>query len=384
MIVKVTRGVSASKALAYDYGPGRSQEHHNAHRVAGTSPGRDWRHRARGMQEQLRADGDTRANSPRRVWRLAVSAAPEDRILSDREWGAIATRVVGEFTHADPHNYTWEAVRHDARHIHITLLHRGHDGRVFREGKYKEHALRIAGRLERDYRLRELDRDAARAPETKQRRRQSAQVARATQQHRPRLDRTQANAPSAAAETRPPQRPVAPQQAPQVPAPRRREPTPSPVVSPRDHERPPTQPTPDIAPRPHLGWATAEQAAQLGPKPAEWDRWTIERRREYVAARLARNAAGERPAVQPQRGQPSPPTPAPDPQPSGRPADPRPHLGWATAAQADRLGPKPAEWDRWAPERQREYVADRLAAQQASRAEQERRQRDPTGQERER
>ena len=35
MIIKRTIGVSAGKALAYDYGPGRAQEHHRPHRVAG-------------------------------------------------------------------------------------------------------------------------------------------------------------------------------------------------------------------------------------------------------------------------------------------------------------------------------------------------------------
>lgn len=157
MIIKVTRGVNARAALAYDYGPGKANEHRDARRVAGTVPGRDWRARAHGMQAALRDGGDTRPDRPRRVWRLAVSAAPEDRVMSDRRWAEIATRTVAEFTRADPHGYQWEAVRHDPRHIHITLLHRGGDGRVFREGLYKLRAGQIADGLERDYGLRRVD-----------------------------------------------------------------------------------------------------------------------------------------------------------------------------------------------------------------------------------
>lgn len=202
MIVKATRGVNAQAALRYDYGPGRSMEHQNARRVAGTVPGRDWRERARGMQRSLRDAGDTAPGGPRRVFRLAVSAAPEDRVMSDRDWANIAERVVGEFTHRDPHGYQWEAVRHDPRHIHITLLHRGDDGRVFKEGLYKRNCLRIAAGLERDYDLRRVDRDRARTPEEKERRRAAAAAARRKQR-----SRSATRAPERAAPDRQPLRP---------------------------------------------------------------------------------------------------------------------------------------------------------------------------------
>lgn len=161
MIIKRTRGVHAGKALAYDYGPGRAMEHHNPRRVAGSVAGRDWRARARTMQAKIRDDGDNVSGKRGRVIRLAVAAAPEDRVLSDRDWSTIARRVVGEFT-GDADRYAWEAVRHDPRHIHITLLQRGHDGRLLSESHDYRRFGRISDGIERDYELTRLERGAKR------------------------------------------------------------------------------------------------------------------------------------------------------------------------------------------------------------------------------
>lgn len=162
MIIKRTRGVHAGKALAYDYGPGRAMEHHSPRRVAGTVAGRDWRARARTMQAKIREDGDNVSGKRGRVIRLAVAAAPEDRVLSDRDWSTIARRVVGEFT-GNADGYAWEAVRHDPRHIHITLLQRGHDGRLLSESHDYRRFGRISDGIERDYELTRLERGAKRS-----------------------------------------------------------------------------------------------------------------------------------------------------------------------------------------------------------------------------
>jgi hypothetical protein len=161
VIIKRTRGVHAGKALAYDYGPGRAMEHHNPRRVAGTVAGRDWRARARTMQTKIRDDGDNVSGKRGRVIRLAVAASPEDRVLSDRDWSTIASRVVGEFT-GNADGFAWEAVRHDPRHIHITLLQRGHDGRLLSESHDFRRFGRISDGIERDYELTRLERGAKR------------------------------------------------------------------------------------------------------------------------------------------------------------------------------------------------------------------------------
>ena len=160
MIIKRTRGVSAVAALAYDHGPGRAQEHTNPRRVAGSVGGTDWRDRARAMQAKLRADGDAEKGRRGRVIRLAIAAAPGDRIMSDREWGQIATRVIQEFT-GDADAYWWEAVRHDAGHIHITLLQRSVEGRLLSESHDFRRFGRISEGLERDYGLQRVAHDRA-------------------------------------------------------------------------------------------------------------------------------------------------------------------------------------------------------------------------------
>lgn len=184
MIIKRTRGVNAAKALAYDYGPGRRQEHHNPRRLAGTVAGRDWRARGRAMQTKLREDGDTAAGKRGRVIRLAVSSAPQDRVMSDREWAGIADRVVGEFTGGKAEGYAWEAVRHDPRHIHITLLQRGHDGRLLSESHDYRRFGRISEGIERDYRLRAVDHSRTDTAERKARRSDYRQAAAAGQRSR--------------------------------------------------------------------------------------------------------------------------------------------------------------------------------------------------------
>jgi len=259
MIIKRTRGVHAGKALAYDYGPGKADEHHNPRRVAGTVPGRDWRARASAMQAKIRADGDHVPGKRGRVIRLAVAAAPQDRVLGDREWAAIAHRVVHEFS-GDAEGYAWEAVRHDKSHIHITLLARGHDGRLVSESNDYRRYGRISDGIERDYQLARIargpgrpkpDRAAARAAVERQRAKTVAPIAERST-------------------TEPP--PAAPRRAPG-----------------RDRAEPqrPGPPGAGGDSRPNLGWQSPRVARQLGPQPPDWGRWPERQQREWIRARMA-------------------------------------------------------------------------------------------------
>lgn len=238
VIIKRTRGVSAAKALAYDYGPGRTMEHENPRRVAGTVAGRDWRDRSRAMQAKLRGDGDTVKGRRGRVLRLAVSAAPEDRVMSDRDWAEIARRVVGEFT-GDADRFAWEAVRHDPRHIHITLLARGHDGRLVRESHDYRRFGRISASIERDYQLRVVDHTPTDTRERKKERSAKRKAAQARQREKAQRVR--------------------------------------PVAAGRQRAR-------DT--RPHLGWDSAYQAERLGPKPRDFEAWPAERKQTFIRERL--------------------------------------------------------------------------------------------------
>ena len=120
MIGKVLRGTRPEGLIYYLFGPGRREEHRDPHLVAG------WRDPAE-LEPPLRPDGrrDFRrlngllsqphaALGPRGldrpVWHCVVRAAPEDRMLSDREWGQVARDIMHR-TGLAPHGEDDEAVR---------------------------------------------------------------------------------------------------------------------------------------------------------------------------------------------------------------------------------------------------------------------------------
>ncbi len=144
MIGKIStpRGEHVEPLLYYLFGPGRHEEHTDPHIVAG------WRHPA-GLGPPLRPDGKrdfTRLAGlllqpqaalgkrayARPVWHCSMRAAPEDRMLSDDEWAAIAHDVMHR-TGLSPYGQEdeavrWVAVRHGDDHIHIVAMLARQDG----------------------------------------------------------------------------------------------------------------------------------------------------------------------------------------------------------------------------------------------------------------
>ena len=144
MIGKISdpRGTRVHGLIYYLFGPGRREEHTDAHLIAG------WRHPAE-LEPPLRPDGhrDFRrltallqqphtALGPRAfqrpVWHCALRAAPEDRMLSDDEWAQVAADVMHR-TGLSPRGLAddavrWVAVRHGADHIHIVAMLARQDG----------------------------------------------------------------------------------------------------------------------------------------------------------------------------------------------------------------------------------------------------------------
>jgi len=99
VIGKVLRGRSPAGLIYYLYGTGRREEHSDPHLVAG------WRHpagrpdghrdfrRLTGLLKQPHsALGPQGFDKP--VWHCVVRAAPEDRMLSDDEWGRLARDIM--------------------------------------------------------------------------------------------------------------------------------------------------------------------------------------------------------------------------------------------------------------------------------------------------
>jgi hypothetical protein len=171
-----TRGL-----LAYLYGPGRHDEHLDPHIVAGFAmlglpdPGRDEDATLTALARHLDAPVHLRNSEfgkpvTDHVWHCPVRAAPEDRYLSDTEWGEIAQRIVeavGIAPAGDDLACRWIAVRHADDHVHILATTVREDGR---RPKLHDSGIRVGDQcreIEKDYGLRRLskgDRTGTRRP----------------------------------------------------------------------------------------------------------------------------------------------------------------------------------------------------------------------------
>ncbi|WP_406341398.1 relaxase/mobilization nuclease domain-containing protein [Streptomyces sp. NBC_01578] len=135
MVPDIGRGSRTHGLLVYLYGPGRREEHTDAHLVGSwdgfaPDPGRDTSpdpdpnvtlaRLTAALDLRVKQVGD-RAPA-KHVWHCSVRTAPGDRRLSDEEWNAVAQRIVhatGIAPDGDPDGCRWIAVRHAEDHIHI-------------------------------------------------------------------------------------------------------------------------------------------------------------------------------------------------------------------------------------------------------------------------
>ncbi|MEV7426856.1 mobilization protein [Streptomyces sp. NPDC091212] len=179
MIAKITSGKDTAKLIGYLYGPGRANEHTDPHLVAswdGFAPDPGRTNDFKATKQRLANALDLRvkqagARAPKQhVWHCSVRAAPEDRILTDDEWAAIAQRVVaatGIAPDDDPDGCRWIAVRHAPDHIHIAATKVRGDLRPARHWNDYLTADRELATIEKEYGLREVvrgDRTAAPRP----------------------------------------------------------------------------------------------------------------------------------------------------------------------------------------------------------------------------
>ncbi|MEU6664052.1 mobilization protein [Streptomyces sp. NPDC046821] len=135
MVPDIGRGSRTHGLLVYLYGPGRREEHTDAHLVGSwdgfaPDPGRDTSpdpnpevtlaRLTAALDLRVKQVGD-RAPA-KHVWHCSVRTAPGDRRLSDEEWNAVAQRILhatGIAPEGDPDGCRWIAVRHAEDHIHI-------------------------------------------------------------------------------------------------------------------------------------------------------------------------------------------------------------------------------------------------------------------------
>ncbi len=183
-----TRGL-----IRYLYSVGRHDKHEDPHLVAASierrvpDPGRDPNTSLTDLAqlldvplERVRAEGHPPKGGW--VWHCPVAIAPEDRLLSDAEWGEVARRIMhatGIAPDGDTAACRWIAVRHDERHIHLMATLVREDGRAPRRHKDAVHAQAECRKLEIELGLRRLktgDRTASRRPS-------GAEVHKAEQHH---------------------------------------------------------------------------------------------------------------------------------------------------------------------------------------------------------
>ncbi|MFH9724648.1 relaxase/mobilization nuclease domain-containing protein [Streptomyces sp. NPDC017254] len=131
MVPDIGRGSRTQGLLVYLYGPGRREEHTDAHLIGSwdgfaPDPGRDTDPQV--TLARLTAALDLRVKQAgdrapaKHVWHCSVRTAPGDRRLSDEEWNTVAQRIVhatGIAPDGDPDGCRWIAVRHAEDHIHI-------------------------------------------------------------------------------------------------------------------------------------------------------------------------------------------------------------------------------------------------------------------------
>ncbi|MFG3350997.1 relaxase/mobilization nuclease domain-containing protein [Streptomyces sp. NPDC048001] len=169
MVPDIGRGSRTHGLLVYLYGPGRREEHTDAHLVGSwdgfaPDPGRDTDPQV--TLARLTAALDLRVKQAgdrapaKHVWHCSVRTAPGDRRLSDEEWNAVAQRIVhatGIASDGDPDGCRWIAVRHAEDHIHIVAtLVRG-DLRNPRLNYDFNKAQAVCRRIEQEMGLRRLN-----------------------------------------------------------------------------------------------------------------------------------------------------------------------------------------------------------------------------------
>ncbi|MFE6227561.1 mobilization protein [Streptomyces sp. NPDC057854] len=177
------RGSETIGLIRYLYGPGTHEEHTDPHLVAAFDPlTPDPGHDPQATYGQLQRLLDQPVNAlpagrrpKKHVWHLSVRASPEDPILSDDDWAAIARRMVaatGIAPDGDDAACRWAAIRHADDHIHIIATLVRDDGRRPRLHNEARRAQAEARLIEADYGLRRItpgDGTAAKRPTSAER-----------------------------------------------------------------------------------------------------------------------------------------------------------------------------------------------------------------------
>ncbi|MEV6005810.1 mobilization protein [Streptomyces sp. NPDC051976] len=180
MVPDVSTGSRTAGLLYYLFGPGRRDEHTDAHIVAAwdpagaPDPGRDADATITQLADRLDLHVRLRAKETgkmptKHVWHCPVRTAPGDRYLTDAEWADVARRIVaatGIAPDGDDLACRWIAVRHADDHIHIAAVSVRADGRRARTNRDGMRAQAECRLIEKEYGLRQLKSGDMTAPKT--------------------------------------------------------------------------------------------------------------------------------------------------------------------------------------------------------------------------
>ncbi|NJP43241.1 relaxase/mobilization nuclease domain-containing protein [Actinacidiphila epipremni] len=180
MVPDVSTGSHTAGLLYYLFGPGRRDEHADAHIVAAwdmagaPDPGRDPTATIGRLADRLDLHARLRAKETgtmpaKHVWHCPVRTAPGDRYLTDTEWAEVARRIVaatGIAPDGDDLACRWIAVRHADDHIHIAAVSVRADGRRARTHRDGWRAQAACRRIETEFGLRQLNPGDMTAPKT--------------------------------------------------------------------------------------------------------------------------------------------------------------------------------------------------------------------------
>lgn len=168
MIGYITTGSDFAGLASYLYGPGHANEHVNPRIVgSGNVPTLDVFGQHWVTYMQYAAMLNRRVRKP--VWHCSLTAAPDDRELSDQEWGVIAAEHMANMGLAD---HMWTAVRHGDNHVHIVVNRVDLEGKVWENSHDRRRSAESLRRIERRHGLTRVDenyrrRDAAHAKTSK-------------------------------------------------------------------------------------------------------------------------------------------------------------------------------------------------------------------------
>ncbi|MFF3498983.1 relaxase/mobilization nuclease domain-containing protein [Streptomyces sp. NPDC003247] len=181
MVPDVSTGSDTRGLIVYLFGPGRRDEHTDAHIVAAwdmagaPDPGRDPAATYSQLAKRLDHHVDLRTRElggkkpPQYVWHCPVRTAPGDRYLTDTEWAEVARRIVHATGIAPEDNEKacrWIAVRHADDHIHIMATTVRADGRRPRTHRDGQRAQAECRKIEAEFGLRRLKSGDLTAPRT--------------------------------------------------------------------------------------------------------------------------------------------------------------------------------------------------------------------------